>query len=332
MRLRFFLRPLTPTLASGLFLIMALLVSLNLGERTARRQVQTIDITMSTAEQGGFTPASLRIRASQTVRLRFHASDVAHAVAIGPGLGLDLGVIAPGETKEVTLSIDRPGVYTFYCNLWCSPEHWRMRGVIDVFAVDGSLPPANSDPVIVALTAAGIDIDGAHGVQQTAHSADHASILITPDAAMLAVLEIPDILRSPAWKRTHALADVAAVLGGANPSQTGIALAGAAAALWREQLQDADLADAAALYAKNCAACHGATGRGDGIAASLTPTSPAPFTANALLEKRLDVLYAKIRRGGMGTGMPNFGALFTPEETWALVDYLWLLALSETSP
>ena len=25
----------------------------------------------------------------------------------------------------------------------------------------------------------------------------------------------------------------------------------------------------------------------------------------------------------MGTGMPSFGPIFTPEETWALVDYLW---------
>lgn len=296
-----------------------------------RQRAQLIDIAMSTAEQGGFTPASLSVRAGQTLRLRFHASDVAHAVAIGPGLGLDLGVITPGETKEITLTIDQPGVYTFYCNLWCSPEHWRMRGVIDVFAADGSLPPARNDPVIDALTAAGIDIDGVHGAQQTAHSTDHADVLIRPDAATLVALEIPDFLRAPAWQRTHALLDAIDALDAANPSRTDADLAGAAAALWLDQVQDADLADAAALYAKNCAACHGATGRGDGIAASLAPAPPAPFTANALLEKRSDVLYAKIRRGGMGTGMPNFGTLFTPEETWALVDYLWLLALGETS-
>ncbi|UCC99677.1 MAG: cytochrome c, partial [Phycisphaerales bacterium] len=29
------------------------------------------------------------------------------------------------------------------------------------------------------------------------------------------------------------------------------------------------------------------------------------------------------RRGGMGTGMPSFGPIFTPDETWMLVDYLW---------
>jgi len=46
---------------------------------------------------------------------------------------------------------------------------------------------------------------------------------------------------------------------------------------------------------------------------------------------RSDVLYAKIRRGGMGTDMPNFGTLFTPEETWALVDYLWTLTATRTT-
>jgi hypothetical protein len=25
----------------------------------------------------------------------------------------------------------------------------------------------------------------------------------------------------------------------------------------------------------------------------------------------------------MGTSMPSFGPLFTPDETWLLVDYLW---------
>ena len=64
----------------------------------------------------------------------------------------------------------------------------------------------------------------------------------------------------------------------------------------------------------------------------LTTAPPAAFKATTLFERRSDVLYAKIRRGGMGTGMPNFGTLFTPEESWALVDYLWLLALGGESP
>jgi len=47
-----------------------------------------------------------------------------------------------------------------------------------------------------------------------------------------------------------------------------------------------------------------------------------------LFERRSDVLYAKIRRGGMGTGMPNFGTLLTPDETWMLVEYLWTMSVA----
>ena len=35
------------------------------------------------------------------------------------------------------------------------------------------------------------------------------------------------------------------------------------------------------------------------------------------------VLQGKILRGGMGTGMPYFGPIFTEQQTWMLVDYLW---------
>jgi hypothetical protein len=40
-------------LAGAFFLVIALFFSLNLGGRTARQQSQIIDITISTAEQGG---------------------------------------------------------------------------------------------------------------------------------------------------------------------------------------------------------------------------------------------------------------------------------------
>ena len=52
--------------------------------------------------------------------------------------------------------------------------------------------------------------------------------------------------------------------------------------------------------------------------------SPMAFAdSQTMLGGSNDIYYAKIRRGGMGTGMPSFGPIFTPEETWALVDYLW---------
>ncbi len=315
--------------AGVVFLAIALLTSLSLDQRLARQRGHIVDIDMVVAEQGGFAPASLRVRTGEKVTLRFHAGDVAHAVALGPGLDIDLGVIAPGESGEVSLTFAQPGVYTYYCNLWCSREHWRMRGIIEVADDTGKIPPAPPDPYIAALAAEGVELDSAH---DAAHAASNLPAAPVADAAALAALEVPDHLRSAEWRRTSALVNVVAVLTAANPARPASELTPAAAALWLEQREAGRTAAVGELYTKNCADCHGARGAGDGPAAVDASTAPAAFTVAALAGRRSDVLYAKIRRGGMGTGMPNFGTLFTPDESWAMVDYLWLLALDATAP
>ena len=51
---------------------------------------------------------------------------------------------------------------------------------------------------------------------------------------------------------------------------------------------------------------------------------PGDFTnAQKMLGASSALLQGKIIRGGMGTGMPYWGAIFTGEELEALVDYLW---------
>lgn len=51
---------------------------------------------------------------------------------------------------------------------------------------------------------------------------------------------------------------------------------------------------------------------------------PADFSdPQRMLAASPALLQGKILRGGMGTGMPYFGPLFTEEQTWALVAYLW---------
>jgi hypothetical protein len=53
-------------------------------------------------------------------------------------------------------------------------------------------------------------------------------------------------------------------------------------------------------------------------------TSPTDFTdAEHMLGASPAILQGKILRGGMGSGMPSWGAIFTDEQTWALVAYLW---------
>jgi mono/diheme cytochrome c family protein len=91
--------------------------------------------------------------------------------------------------------------------------------------------------------------------------------------------------------------------------------------------------DAAELYARDCAACHGETGGGDGVAGKelpgmakmdpAMPAGPADFTDPGLMLSASDaLLHGKLLRGGMGTGMPEFGSLYTDEELWAMVSYL----------
>ncbi len=67
----------------------------------------------------------------------------------------------------------------------------------------------------------------------------------------------------------------------------------------------------------------------DGMPASTSGISghetvkPADFTdPKTMLGASPALLQGKILRGGMGTGMPYWGPIFTDEQTWALVAYL----------
>jgi high-affinity iron transporter len=119
------------------------------------------------------------------------------------------------------------------------------------------------------------------------------------------------------------------------------------AAAWMREVTPGMWARAGSLYPRDCAACHGAQGRGDGPAgeglpglqamqptageshtghggsSSTIPSGPANFTDLSLTLSASDVvLQGKLLRGGMGTGMPEFGSLYTDEELWALVAYV----------
>ena len=285
-------------------------------------------IEVAIAESGGFQPGNIQAQVGQKVTLKFHATDTIHSIAIGPGLGVDLGDIQPGQSKEITLTFDRPGTYTYYCNRFCSVNHWRMRGVIEVRDPTNSTPVIQRDPVIDSLAAAGINIDT---TQSSLIAANVVSALYRKPSAergrqIIQQLAVPPEMNEDNWRRTHTPQEALEVLTVANPSAANADLLDAVAFLWVGSISPDSLAQAATLFSKNCASCHGEAGGGDGLIATLTTKRPVAFNDPSLmLSLRADVLYAKIRRGGMGTDMPNFGTLITQEETWALVDYLWTL-------
>ena len=325
-------------IALGLILIVlpATLLGYQFVLRPAMSDVPVIDIVAAAPEEGGFQPEAIRVPAGKTVQLRFSVPDVTHGIAIGPGLGLDLGHVDPGEVKEVEVTLDQPGRYVFYCNSWCSPNHWRMRGTIEVYDPqnpDKLLTSNVSDPVLESLAARGIDIDTSR-VTRTVPS-DRPSATRGAVIAERLRESLPTALTTPEWRRSHSPVEAWASLVEAGLSET--EAWDALAHLWLTDVDEKRLQTAATLYAKNCAACHGETGNGRGPGADTLAAQgigqhanmalagePAAFAdPHTMLGGTSDIYYAKIRRGGMGTGMPSFGPIFTPDETWMLVDYLW---------
>ncbi|HSJ89736.1 MAG TPA: cytochrome c, partial [Anaerolineales bacterium] len=114
------------------------------------------------------------------------------------------------------------------------------------------------------------------------------------------------------------------------------------ASIWLANTSSESLANGKKLFAQNCAACHGESGGGDGVFAddiaragkssmqtmaganNMTMQTPADFTdARQMLGASPALLQGKILRGGMGTGMPMWGSIFTEEQIWDLVAYLY---------
>ena len=87
-----------------------------------------------------------------------------------------------------------------------------------------------------------------------------------------------------------------------------------------------DLARAKVLFEANCAACHGATGRGDGpLGAKLDPP-PIAFTDRDRARSRsVLALYQVISQGVTGTSMPSFATL-SDEDRWAVAFFAGTLS------
>ncbi|WP_321960684.1 cytochrome c [Paraburkholderia sp. J7] len=89
-------------------------------------------------------------------------------------------------------------------------------------------------------------------------------------------------------------------------------------------------AHGAALYTRDCASCHGDTGRGDGPRAATLVRWP-PTVVGPLLGHRLDgelfwrVMHGMHAHDGTQT-MPGFEGRLTDADTWAILDYLKVLA------
>ncbi len=299
----------------------------------------TIELRARMAENGGWSSDAITATVGQTLHLRLTSDDVIHSFAVGQ---TDWPVldIKPGEVVTTDLVFDRPGRYTFFCTRWCGANHWRMRGVIEVTdpKSDTTRVPTAEPPLFQKL---GFDIDAMPVLDPQAEQS-LAQLTGLPSAERGAALhvELPAELRQRDWLRTHTPAEAFSLL--RNDSAYGdmvdaqvwdvVALA------WRSATTDATIARGAQLFTRDCVACHGEQGRGDGPAGRDLPglqkmmpgiamleakRGPADFTNLRRLMGLSDVhLQGKLLRGGMGTGMPEFGALYTADEQWAVIAFV----------
>ncbi len=292
----------------------------------------------SVSEDGGWLPGTIYAKAGIPLTLKFTSEDVVHGFGIGQFDDPEI-VILPGEISQTTITISEPGRYVYYCTRWCSPNHWRMRGTI---IVEGPSPTQQSAkiPLYVEM---GIDIDQERSTEllpPDVPSAKAGQVLMAGigESALVPYLSL-DYLRlndpSGIWKSlrdetfTEDLSDQD--------------LWNLIAALWQAGASDENIRVGEQIYNQNCAACHGSEGDGGGIfAGQYTAGDPGPNTLLAefvspadftlpeqMLASSSIVLQGKMIRGGMGTGMPNFGPILTENQTWSLIDYIWTFQFTD---
>jgi mono/diheme cytochrome c family protein len=315
----------------GIVVLAAIAVPLILWWRTPLVHAQM-------AEAGGWSPDSFKAQAGVPLHLRVTSDDVVHGFGVGR-LDFPAADILPGKVTDITLLFKAPGTYTFFCTRWCGLNHWRMRGTIEVSGEpqEAQAPGQGSEPLYVSL---GIDLDAPRSAptvparKPLALVAEHQ--LETQLAGRLSV----DYYRSHSpyevWNELrHEPAFVAL---------DDMALWDLTATIWKSNASAAALVQGRQLFAENCAACHGEGGAGDGVFADemgaagglaspdlmgdarMTMQRPASLVeASRMLAASPALLQGKILRGGMGTGMPSWGPIFTDEQTWSLVGYLYAL-------
>ncbi len=79
-----------------------------------------------------FTPNVIKVKKGTKVNLNFNVIQGNHGFMI-PELGESV-YLPQGEKQQLSFIADKPGMYTFYCNVPCGRGHSNMRGQIIVEA------------------------------------------------------------------------------------------------------------------------------------------------------------------------------------------------------
>jgi mono/diheme cytochrome c family protein/plastocyanin len=293
----------------------------------AKQDLKVFDMTAQTPEGGGWQPERITVRQGDRVRLQLHGTDVVHSFVLGR-TDVERVVVQPGEVKSVEFAADDAGEFTFYCDIWCSPYHYRMRGVLEVLEPGGSLPVEPATSTEQQLQAVAHLIDEPHPARYyplARPTASRGEVLAEQYAPAIAAWKEQALAIAPADRlRSASPSEVFAALGNAAPELSEADRWDLIAYLWSTTTAPDRIAAGRQLYTQNCAACHALEGTGDGPAWEQLQAEPQSFADPVTMAGGTSwIYYAKIARGGMGTGMPYFGTVFTEDEMWSLVDYLW---------
>jgi FtsP/CotA-like multicopper oxidase with cupredoxin domain len=278
------------------------------------------------AESGGWSPSSIEAKVGVPLHLRLTSDDVMHSFAIGQS-DMPPVDVAPGKMTELTLTFDKPGTYTYYCTRWCGPNHWRMRGTIEVTGGGSDTPQPVTPPLYMTLH---LDIDAAHPA--AINPAEKPSAL--RGAASAALLSpgylAPDYYLSHSPAQTYLDLRADAALSSLNDPEVWDLVA----YIWQSNTTSERLVEGQRLYAQNCAACHGESGTGNGVFAAGVKAQNGKLPANfgdpaSMLGASPALLQGKILRGGMGTGMPYWGPIFSDETIWGIISYLYTIQFDE---
>ena len=88
------------------------------------------------------------------------------------------------------------------------------------------------------------------------------------------------------------------------------------------EMDDESLEAGAALYAANCAVCHGETGEGDGPGAEGLEPKPADLHEAHVQENSDGALFYIVSHGRPDTPMPAWNNVLNEDERWHLVNFL----------
>jgi len=74
------------------------------------------------------------------------------------------------------------------------------------------------------------------------------------------------------------------------------------------------------VFEQNCIVCHGAKGKGDGVAVAGLKKTPADLSSAAVQSQSDGAIYWKIESGNIP--MPSYKATLQPLQIWSVVNYV----------